>query len=84
VLTWKKIKRITIKIEKSIKNQFSINQILKDKTEKKNFNHTKGLTKIKRIMIKIEIQNKFYIWLKCENEIKNQFRIKDMKKKQSK
>jgi hypothetical protein len=71
VLTWKKIKRITIKIEKNIKDQFSINQILKDKIEKKkNFNHTKGLIKIKRITIKIEIQNKFYIWLKCENEIK--------------
>jgi len=32
--------------------------------------------------IKIEIQNKIYIWLKGENEMKNQFRIKDLKKKQ--
>jgi len=31
--------------------------------------------------IKIEIQNKFYIWLKGENEMKNQFRIKDLEKK---
>jgi hypothetical protein len=31
--------------------------------------------------IKIEIQNKFYIWLKDENEMKNQFRIKDLEKK---
>jgi len=53
---------------------------LKDKIKKK-FNYTEGLKKIKRMTIKIEIQNKFYIWLKVENEMKNQFRIKELEKK---
>jgi hypothetical protein len=47
-----------------------------DKIKKKNrFNYTKGFKKItiKRMMIKIKIQSKFYIWMKGEIKKKNQF-----------
>jgi hypothetical protein len=48
---------------------------LNDEIEKKNFNYIKGLKKIaiNIMMIKIEKQNKFYIWLKDKIEKKNQF-----------
>jgi hypothetical protein len=38
------------------------------------------------MMIKIEIQNKFYMWLKCQIEKKNQFnkRTKNLKEWRSK
>ena len=48
---------------------------MKDKIKKNSFNYIKGFKKIKikRMMIKIEIQNKFYIWMKGEIKKKNQF-----------
>jgi hypothetical protein len=55
----------------------------------KKINYTKGFKikkiKNKRMRMKIEIQNKFYFWLKCEIKNKSQFNKKHPKKfKQSK
>jgi hypothetical protein len=55
---------------------------------KKNFNYIKRLKKIafKGMRIKIEKQDKFYIWLKGEIEKKNQFikRTKNTQKNKDK
>ena len=57
--------------------QFPTNKKLKNKIEKKKSiiqkNSKQSITN-KRMRIKIEIQNKFYIWLKGEIEKKNELR----------
>jgi len=56
--------------EKNHEVQFLINQILKDKIKKKLSKRIKKYISIKRIKIKIQIPNKFYIWLKGKIEKK--------------
>jgi len=53
--------------------QFLINQMLKEDIKKKNsiIEYSKQKIAIKRMMIKIEVQNKIYFWLKYEIEKKN-------------
>jgi hypothetical protein len=52
------------------------------KLKRKTSNYTKGLKKIKRIRIKIEKQNYFFIWLKGVIEKKNQFSKRTDKSKE--
>jgi uncharacterized pyridoxamine 5'-phosphate oxidase family protein len=69
-------------IWKNHKIQFSINQILNDEIEKKNKQLYKRIKKIKRMRIKIEKQNYFFIWLKGVIEKKNQFSKRTDKSKE--